>query len=310
MEDADVIIIGGGPGGLSAAIYAVRNGLKTIILEKGLCGGLAGEAPWIANYLGFTGLTGMELVGKFRDHAAKYADIRESEEVQDVIENDGTFTITTNRGSFTSKTLILATGSTHSKLGVKGEEELAGKGVSYCAVCDGFFFRGKKVLVVGGGNSAVMDAIHLHDVGCEVTLIHRKNELRAECAVKDAAEERGIGMIWESEVTEILGEDRVMGALVRNNANGMSEKRDFDGVFVSVGEVPNNQLAVKMGLKLDEGGYITTDRFQRTSVKRLYAVGDITGGVKQVIVAAGEGAVAAMAAFEDLIDPYWSTCKI
>jgi len=310
MEESDVIIIGGGPGGLSAAIYTVRNGLKTLLLEKGMCGGMAGEAPWIENYLGFEGLPGMELAGKFRDHAAKYADIRESVEVRDITESDGTFKITTSSGPFTAKALILATGSTHSKLRVKGEEELAGRGVSYCAVCDGFFFRGKRVLVVGGGNSAVMDAVHLHDVGCLVTLVHRKNELRAECALKDAVEERGIGIIWESEVTEILGEDRVSGVLIRNNVTGGSEKMDLDGVFISVGEVPNNSLAVKMGVKLDERGYIGTDRFQRTSVRRIYAVGDIAGGVKQVIVAAGEGAVAAMAAFEDLIKPYWSTCKV
>jgi len=310
MEEADMIIIGGGPGGLSAAIYAVRNGLKTIVLEKGLCGGLAGEAPWIENYLGFEGVKGMELAGKFRDHAAKYADIRESVEVLDISESEGTFGIKTSGGPFMGKALILATGSSHSKLGAKGEEELAGRGVSYCATCDGFFFRGKKVLVVGGGNTAVMDAVHLHDIGCLVTLVHRKDQLRAECALKDAMEERGIDIIWESEVTEILGEDRVTGVILRNNVNGNLERRDFDGVFVSVGETPNNNLALKIGVELDEKDYIITDRFQRTNIKRLYAVGDITGGVKQVIVAAGAGAVAAMAAFEDLVNPYWTTCKI
>ena len=305
MDEKDLIIIGGGPGGLSASIYAVRNGLKSLVLEKGICGGLVGEAPWIENYLGFEGLKGVELVEIFKKHASKYSDIHEFEEVKDIKRGKNNFKISTNKGKYLSRALILATGSSHSRLGVEGEERLAGKGVSHCATCDGYFFRTKKVLVIGGGNTAVIDAIHLHDIGCKVKLIHRKDELRAEYALKDAIHKRGIDVIWESEVINILGGKVVTGVLIKNNASGELREMSFDGVFISVGETPNNQLAMAIGVELDDKGYIRTDKSQRTNIDRLYAIGDITGGVKQIIVACGEGAAAAVTAFEDLIKPYW-----
>jgi len=310
MGTKDVIIIGGGPGGLSASIYCVRNGLESLVIEKGICGGLVAEAPWIENYLGFEGLKGMELAEKFKDHARKYADINEFEEVVGIESTEPGFTITTDKAAYESRALILATGSRHSKLNILGEEELQGKGVSYCATCDGFFFRGKRVLVVGGGNTAVMDAIHLHDIGCRIKLMHRKDELRAECALKDAMEERGIEMIWNSALEEISEDGSEKLVRIRNLATGEERDERFDGIFISVGEIPNNRLAGELGLEMDEKGYVKTDRFQRTNVNNVYAVGDITGGVKQIIVACGEGAVAALAAFEDLINPYWDTCKV
>jgi thioredoxin reductase (NADPH) len=310
MEIKDVLIIGGGPGGLSASIYCVRNGLRTLVIEKGMCGGLVSEAPWIENYLGFEGLKGINLAEKFKDHALKYADINEFEEVLNIEQNDTGFTVKTDKAAYETRALILATGSRHSKLNIPGEEEFHGKGVSYCATCDGFFFREKRVLVVGGGNSAVMDAIHLHDIGCRVSLIHRKNELRAECALKDAIQERGIEIIWNSVLEEISAEGSEKLVRTRNLSTGEDRDERFDGIFISVGEIPNNRLAVEMKLEMDEKGYVKTDRFQRTNMHNVYAVGDITGGVKQIIVACGEGAVAALAAFEELINPYWNTCKV
>ena len=310
MEETDLIIVGGGPGGLSASIYGVRNGLSTLVLEKGMCGGLVGEAPWVENYLGYPGKKGMELVELFKEHASRYATIHELEDVLDIERSDDRFHIITDKERYVTRALILATGSRHSKLGVEGEEELAGKGVSYCATCDGYFFRNKQILVVGGGNTAVMDAIHLHDIGCSVKLIHRKDELRAECSLKDILKERGIEVIWNSEVIRILGSNVTTGVLIRDNVDGGTRQMDLDGVFISIGEVPNNHLAMKIGVELDEKGYVRTDKFQRTNIDRVYAVGDIGGGVKQIIVACGEGAVAALAAYEDLIKPYWYTCRV
>ena len=310
MEIRDVVIIGGGPGGLSASIYCIRNGLRTLVIEKGICGGLVAEAPWIENYLGFEGLKGMDLAEKFKDHARKYADIREFEEVLNIELRDKGFLITTDKETYETRSLILATGSRHSKLNIPGEDEFQGKGVSQCATCDGFFFRGKRVLVIGGGNSAVMDAIHLHDIGCTVKLIHRRDELRAECALKDAMDDRGIEKIWNSVLEEISEEGPEKVVKIRNLTTGVDRDERFDGIFISVGDIPNNQLAKDMGLVLDEKGYVLTDRFQRTNIPNIYAVGEITGGVKQIIVACGEGAVAALAAFEDLINPYWNTCKV
>lgn len=220
MLTKDVIIIGGGPGGLSASIYCIRNGLKTLVIEKGMCGGLVTEAPWIENYLGFEGLKGMDLAEKFKEHALKYADINEFEEVMKVEPTGTGFAITTDKASYETRALILATGSKHSKLNIPGEEEFRGKGVSYCATCDGFFFREKRVLVVGGGNSAVMDAIHLHDIGCRVSLIHRKDELRAECALKDSMREREIEIIWNSVMEEISEDGSQKKVRIRNLTTG------------------------------------------------------------------------------------------
>lgn len=307
MDDKDVIIVGGGPGGLSAAVYAARNGLSTLVFDRGRCGGLVTEAPHVDNYLGIEKINGLELAERFRTHAARYAELREFEEVGSIEREDISFVINTAKGQYRSGAVIIATGSRHARLGVPGEAELAGKGVSYCATCDGFFFRDKDAIVVGGGNTAVIDAIHLHGLGSRVRLLHRKAELRAESALKDALEERKIDVIWNSVLTDISGEDRVCGVKLRNTVNGTERAISVDGVFVSVGEIPNNSLARALGVELDERGFVRSDPFQRTTVERVYAVGDIAGGVKQIIVACSEGAVAALAAFEDLTKPYWST---
>lgn len=318
MQSYEVIIVGAGPAGLSAGIYSVRNGLRTIIIDQGMGGGGVANAPQIENYLGFESIKGMELAEKFKGHASKYVDIHEGEQVTD-IETDidkaqePGFIVTTDQAKYKAGALILATGTTHRKLGVNGEEEFAGRGVSYCATCDGFFFKGKKVLVVGGGNSAVIDAIHLHDLGCKVTLIHRRDELRAEKSLQKGLFDRGIEVVWNSILEEIKGGNVVTGASIRtktgdgSNENNSSQLSDlkFDGVFISIGETPNSQLAKALGLNLDGRGYIMTDKRQCTNIPKVYAAGDITGGVKQIIVACGEGAIAAISAYEDLKNPYW-----
>lgn len=254
----ELIIVGGGPAGLSAGIYGARSGLKTLILEKAVAGGLAGEAPLVENYPGMDAIRGIELVEKLKAHTAKYVKLREFEPVKD-IEVGTDFLIRTEKGEYPTKALILATGTTHRKLGVKGENEFFGKGVSYCATCDGFFFKGKKVAVVGGGNSAAMDAIYLDSVGCDVTLIHRKDELRAEDYLQKKLKGK-VNIRLNSVVEEITGDNFVKGVRANNTKEKTKKDLEVAGVFVSVGEDPNSELAAKIGISLDEEGYIITDK--------------------------------------------------
>jgi len=188
---------------------------------------------------------------------------------------------------------------------VKGENEFFGKGVSYCAICDGFLFKGKKVAVVGGGNSAAMEAIYLDSVGCDVTLIHRRDKLRAEDYLRRNLEGK-IDIRLNSVVEEITGDNFVKRVRIHNTKENIKKDLDVAGVFVSIGEDPNSELAAKIGISLDEAGYIMTDKTQRTNIPRIYAAGDVTGGVKQIVVACSKGAVAALSAFEDLRNPYWT----
>jgi thioredoxin reductase (NADPH) len=288
----ELIVIGGGPAGLSAGIYGARNGLKTVILEKTIAGGRVGEAPLVENYPGLEAIGGMELVEK------------EFETVKDV-KVGANFLVRTDKGEYSTKALIIATGATHRKLGVKGEAELLGKGVSYCATCDGFLFKGKRVAVVGGGNAAVMYAIHLDSLGCDVTLIHRRGELRAGDYLQKKLEGR-VHILLNSVVEEIIGDNFVEGIRVHDMKEKTKKDLEVAGVFVSVGEDPNSELAAKIGVSLDEKGYIITDKTQRTNIPRVYAAGDATSGVKQIVVACSGGAVAALSAFEDIKTPYWA----
>ncbi len=300
----ELIIVGGGPAGLSAGIYGARRGLKTLILEKAVAGGLAGEAPLVENYPGLDAIRGMELVEKLKAHAAKYVELREFEPVKD-IEVGKDFLVRTEKGEYPTRALILATGTTHRKLGVKGENEFFGKGVSYCATCDGFLFKGKKVAVVGGGNSAAMEAIYLDSVGCDVTLIHRRDKLRAEDYLRRNLEGK-IDIRLNSVVEEITGNNFVKRVRIHNTKENTKKDLEVAGVFVSIGDDPNSEIAAKIGISLDEEGYIITDKTQRTNIPRIYAAGDVTGGVKQIVVACSKGAVAALSAFEDFRNPYWA----
>ncbi len=301
----DSVIIGAGPAGLSAGIYAARAGLKTIVIDGKTAGGLVGESPAIENYPGFPNIDGMKLAEKFKNHALQYVEIKEIEPVLDIKENGGKFEVKTEREEFSAKTVILATGSEHRHLNIPGEEQFSGRGVSYCSTCDGFFFKGKKVLVVGGGNTAVGDAIYLKGIGCDVTLVHRRDSLRAEKALQEKMFSMDIPVLWDSELKEIYGEGKVKGAKVLNKNSGEISDVEAQAVFVSIGEDPNNQIAKMLGVKLAEDGYVLVDRFMRTNVKGVYAAGDLIGGVKQIVTAAAEGATAALSAYEDMNNPYW-----
>lgn len=306
MQNHDLIIIGGGPAGLTAGMYAVRSGLKTLILEKGLAGGMVNTIPLAENYPGFTKIDGMNLVNKFKEQTEKYTKIHELEEVVKIKIGDD-IKITTQKSEYLTNSIIIATGTSHPRLGVEGEGKFSGKGVSYCATCDGFFFRDKKVLVVGGGNSALMEALYLKNLGCNVNLIHRRNELRAEQCMQERLKENNINLILNSVVEKIEGDEMVKNVKIQNVQDNSTRNIDFDGIFIAIGEIPDNKLAKEIGIELDEKGYIITDKHQRTNLSRVYACGDITGGVKQIVVGCGEGAIAALSAFEDLKNPYW--CK-
>ncbi len=305
MEEYDTIIIGAGPAGLTAAIYAVRAGLEAIVLDGKTAGGLVAESPAIENYPGFISIDGMKLAEKFKHHAQQYVKIVEIEPVTEIKKVGEMFQIQTDRNEYSAKSVIIATGSEHRHLNVPGEEEFAGRGVSYCATCDGFFFKGKKILVVGGGNTAVGDAIYLKGIGCDVTLIHRRSELRAEKALQKKMFEMGVPVIWDSVVEEIKGDVKVTGARIKNRKTGEIKDLEVDGIFVSIGESPNTELAKQLGIELTSGGYIKVDRWMRTNVRYVYAAGDVIGGVKQIVTSAAEGATAALTAYEDLTSPYW-----
>jgi len=298
----ELAIIGAGPAGYSAAIYAVRAGIKTIVFDKGIGGGLAAISPNIENYPGFESIPGMELAEKMKQHASKYTVINFSEEVKNItkIDDDGDgFIVETINDSYNVKAVLLCTGTEYRKLNVPGEAELTGRGVSYCATCDGFFFKGKKVAVIGGGNTAVVEAIYLKQIGCkEVNLIHRRDQLRAEKAYEVEAREKKIKIHFNKVVEKIMGSGKVESLLLKDTKTGEKTELNVDGVFISIGEVPQNNLAKKLGVKLDENGYIVVDREGRTNVNGVYAAGDITDGLRQVVTACAEGAIAALTSTE------------
>ena len=302
----ELLIVGGGPGGLTAGIYAARSGRAAAVLDEGATGGTAAVSPWIENYPGFKGISGMDLMQKMKEHAEENIPIEMGVHIDSVSVSEEGFTLIAGDRSFQASAVILATGAKYRKLGVVGEEELTGRGGSYCATCDGPFFKDKKVLVVGGGNSAVAEAIHLRNIGMDVSLVHRRDTLRAEKSLQEQAIKEHVELILNSTAEKIKGKDKVEGAEIRNTITGELTSLDVDGVFVSVGEDPNTALAKQLGITLDQNGYIVTDRAQRTNVKMAYAIGDVTGGLKQVITACAEGAIVATSAFEDLKTPYWS----
>ena len=303
--DYELAIIGAGPAGYSAGIYAARAGIKAVIFDESGGGGLAMLSPNIENYAGFESISGTELMEKMKQHASKYVDIKFYEEVKKIDKLDGKFAIKTSEGEYTVGAIILSTGTEHRKLNAPGEAELQGKGVSYCATCDGFFFKDKKVAVVGGGNSALIDAIYLKQIGCqEVYVIHRRDQLRAEKTYEDEAREKQVQILFNKVVEKINGEQKVDYLDLKDTVNDENTKLEIDGVFISVGEIPQNELAKQLGVKLDNHGYIMTDKQQRTYVKGVYAAGDIVGGLCQIITACAEGAIAALSSTEALGKKY------
>jgi len=307
VETYDLVVIGAGAAGLSAGIYGVRSGLKTVVLEEKLAGGTVADAPWVENYPGFENINGTELAQKIVAHAKSAGvKISEFERVTKMKLKDERKIVETDKGSYEAKTVIIASGSEYRRLGVPGEKELRGRGVSYCGLCDGPFFKNKRVLVVGGGNSALMTALYLAHIGCDVKLAHRRDAFRAEDAlVQSLAATKSIDVLWNTEVKEIVGEKMVRAVRVVNNKTGETKELPLEGVFIQVGEVPNSAQAKEAGVSLDERNYVVIDGLQHTNVEGVFAAGDVTNHpVKQIGTAVGQGITAAIEAYVYVRRPY------
>jgi thioredoxin reductase (NADPH) len=304
LVDTDLVIVGGGPAGLTAAIYAVRSGLNTAVVERDTLGGQVAITPLVENYPGFTQVGGKALVDLLVSHALEYVTIFQGEEVVDIQTGEG-ITVLTSRRRFKTKAVLLATGATHKLLGVPGESRFSGRGVTYCSTCDGPLFKGKKVIMVGGGNSAVTEALYLHNVGADVTMVHRRDTLRAQEHLSKYLFSANIPVLWNTEVNEIRGEEKVREVLLYDNVTKESRTLPIDGVFIAIGYLPAVGLAQKLGVELTPDGFIKRDEQHRTNIPGIYSAGDVEGGYKQIVTAVGQGAEAAMSIYENLIHPYW-----
>jgi thioredoxin reductase (NADPH) len=293
-----LIIVGGGPAGLSAGLYASRSKLDTLLIERAILGGQILNAEMVENYPGFPqGISGSELGALMAQQATKYGLPTVFAEVQGIEIRGGEKIVSTSEGQYHAKAVIIAGGSEYSKLGVPGEEEFTGKGVSYCAMCDGAFFREQVVAVVGGGNVALNDALFLTRFASRVIVIHRRDQLRATRILQDKAfANPKIKFLWDTVVESITGDKLVKEIRLRNVKTGKGSSLEVSGVFVAVGLRPNTGY-LKGLLTLDEGGFISVSGQMETGVPGVFAAGDIrAGSIRQVVSAAGDGATAAIAA--------------
>ncbi len=294
----DLVIIGGGPSGLTAAIYAARAALKTLVLLGSAPGGQMSNTEMIENFPGFPeGISGMELAQRMQTQAERFGAEVVMDTVTAVDFSTRPFTVSTYSKQYQAKMVIVATGAVPRMLGVPGESEFFGRGVSTCATCDGFFYRGKKVVVVGGGDSALDEGLVLTKFADEVIFVHRRNELRATKIYQERAfANPKVRFVWDSVVEEVLGDETVTGVRVRNVKTGETSVVEADGVFVYVGMEPATDL-FKGQLEVNEWGFIVADERQHTSVPGVFASGDVQDYLyRQVVVAAGTGAIAAMEA--------------
>jgi thioredoxin reductase (NADPH) len=308
MENWDVIIIGAGSAGLSAGIYTVRSGLKTLILDEKLPGGTISDASIVVNYPGFVEISGGELAEKMTNHCKKIgAVIHELEPVTELELSSEKKIVKTSNASYEANVVIFSMGSHYKEVGAKGEKEFRGRGVSYCGVCDGPFFKGKKVLVVGGGNSACITTLYLSGLAGQVTVIHRREAFRAEASlVTDIAGKGNVTILWNSEIQEIKGDKQVRTVTIIDNITKQTSELEVDAVFVQVGEAPNSQIAKASGVETDEHGYIKIDIHQRTNLVGVFAAGDVTDHpIKQVGTAVGQGITAALEAYSYIRRPYY-----
>ena len=298
----DMIIIGGGPGGYSAALYAARAGLDTIVLEKLSAGGQMALTHQIDNYPGFVeGIDGFELAEKMQQQAERFGAKSEYAEVTGVDLTAQPKIVDTSEGVFFGRTVVFSTGANPRELGIPGERELTGRGVAYCAACDGMFYRGKTVVVVGGGNTAAADALLLSRVAKKVYIVHRRDTLKATKIYHDPLfRAENVEFLWNSEVVALTGGNKVNGVRIRNRVTGVETEIPCDGVFVSVGRKPATEL-VKDQLPLDGGGYIIAGETTETEIPGVFAVGDVrTKLMRQVVSAVADGAMAVHMAEEFL----------
>lgn len=300
----DMIIIGGGPGGYTAALYAARAGLDVVVLEKLSAGGQMALTSQIDNYPGFEdGIDGFTLGEKMQAGAEKFGAKTEYAEVFSVDLISLPKVVETSEGTFYGHTVVLATGASPRDLGVSGEKELVGRGVHYCAACDGMFYKGKTVVIVGGGNTAAADAFVLSRIAKKVILVHRRDTLRATKVYHDPLmRAENVDFRWNSTVSEFISDGKVTGLKIKNVNTGEESVIESDGVFISVGRKPATEL-VKDQLELDSGGYVIADESTKTNIPGVYAVGDVRiKKVRQIVTAVADGAVAAHEAEEYLAE--------
>ncbi len=302
MQQADyqLVIVGGGPAGLTAGLYSARGRLKTLLLEKGATGGQVLVTDWVDNYPAFPdGITGFDLMDKMTAHADRFGLEKRFATVAALDLRDEIKTISLENGdTITSQAVILCTGAKPRAIHVPGEEELRGKGVSYCATCDGPFYRNQEIAVVGGGNTAIQEAIHLTKFASKVTVIHRRNELRATKILQEKAfAEEKIHFLWDAEVDEIVGGKNGVESLRISHKDGTTSTLAVTGIFILIGVVPSNEILPMDQLEADSAGFIVTDTEMCTGLPGVYAAGDIRSKrSRQIINAAGEGATAEQSA--------------
>ena len=300
----DTIIIGAGPAGMTAALYAARSNLKVALLERGIPGGQMNNTADIENYPGYANISGPELAEKMFEPLENLG-VEHLFGLVEKIEDRGDFKeIITEDERFETKTVIIASGANHRHLGVPGEEDYNSRGVSYCAVCDGAFFRDEDLLVVGGGDSAVEEAIFLTRFAKSVTIVHRRDELRAQKVLQDRAfANEKIRFVWDSVVESIHGDERkVTGVTFKNVKTGEISQAEFGGIFIYVGLDPVSEFAADLGIT-DEAGWILTDHQMKTSVAGIYAVGDVRQkDLRQITTAVGDGAIASQEVYKYLTE--------
>ena len=291
----DVIIIGAGPAGMTAALYASRSNLSVLMIERGAPGGQMNNTAEVENYPGFDSIMGPELAYKMYENVEKFG----TENAYGIEDHGSYKEVICDDKSYEAKAVIIATGCEHRKLGVKGEEEFAGRGVSYCAVCDGAFFKNKRLVVVGGGDSAVEEAIYLTQFASEVVIVHRRDELRAQKIIQDRAfANEKISFVWDTVVEEIVGNEMVVtGVKARNVKTDEVSEIEANGVFIYVGLDPLTEPFKKAGIT-NEAGWIETDQEMRTKIPGVYAIGDVREKtLRQITTAVGEGGIAGQQVF-------------
>ncbi|WP_406661130.1 thioredoxin-disulfide reductase [Methanolobus sp. ZRKC3] len=293
----DIIIVGGGPAGLTAAIYAVRYGLNILVLEKNVVPGQIATTDAVENYPGFTTIAGLELMDRFKEHAVSLGVEVQTTEVKKIEDGDGKKTVITHDGELEAKAVIIATGANPKHLGVPGEEEMIAKGVSYCATCDGPFFSGEEVIVIGGGESALTDALILSNIASKVYVIHRRDQLRSSRILQERAFSKdNIEFIWDTGLEKIVCSDAVEGVVLKNVKTGETTEMDISGVFIYIGIVPNTWM---VDVEKNEQGFIKATEKMKTSVGGIFAAGDCrVTPLWQVVTAVADGAIAAVSAYE------------
>jgi len=292
----DVIIIGGGPAGLAAGLYSSRRNLKTLILSQSL-GGQMSYAPSVENYPGVNPIPGIKLAEKMKKQAKKFGCDFKSETVVSLDLKGETKKVKTTEKEYETRAVIIATGSHYRKLEAEGEDKFIGKGVSYCAVCDMPLYKGKKVAIIGGSDTAVKSAIYASEIASEVYLIHRRDQLRAEEANQKKLEKSKVKIIWNSVVDKIMGDKFVNKIIIKDVNTNETKELMIDGVFVEIGEVPTTEIVKAAGVEINEKNFINVNDKFETNISGVFAAGDVTGSFAQIVVAAAEGAEAATNAY-------------